>query len=202
MTALLFSIPRSRRPLSVMRDAVVRRLNQVSRRLERIYANAVENDIRDDGRWTACSWLSAAETRLEKLLACLENKLAPHLAARRDALALEAEQRRKHEQLEREIAAEKNRDAINAAIDADPRVAVALADYEAANQWLLVAIDAEEAHEAAMLAAPFPENATLRKKLIPIRGKTTRARNKTSKAYSELAAIRDRVRREQERTTE
>jgi heme exporter protein D len=196
MTALLFSLPRQRRPPSVMRDAVIRRLTQIAARLDRIYSGAEESDERCDGQWTIFSWLCTAENRFEKLLLCIENKIAPHLAARRDALEQIAEQRRRDAQLQREIDVERSRDAVNAAIDADPRVVAALADYESANQKLLAAIAIEEACESAMLAAPFPENVPLRKQLIPIRGKTTRARTATNRAYGALASVRDKVRYE------
>jgi hypothetical protein len=186
MTALLFSIPRQRRPLSAMRAAVVRRLDQL-------------NDWRTQAEGDAFD-------RLEKLLACIENKLAPHLAARRNALAAAAEQRRQEARAERDreahraqVERERERSRLEAAIDADPRVIAALDAHD-----LLWAkeqtTDAAECRIETWLNDPavsWDEKDTSR--LTAARSANTRAHNKASKAFSELAAIRDRVRREQER---
>lgn len=194
----LFPMPkRQPRPLSAMRDAVIRHLEKLASNFD-----LAAEDSRD-GNWSLHYWLDESERRLERLLARIENKLAPHLAARRDAIEHIAEQRRQEARAEREriahvaqVEREREQSCIDAAIDADPRVVAALDAHQLA--WAKEqTTDAVEKRIDAWLndpSVPWDEKVPVR--LTAARCANTRACIALGKASSALSATRDRVRQE------
>lgn len=147
-------------------------------------------------------WQTNAEgnafMRFERLLRCIEDALAPSLAASRDKQEAASEQRVKDVRFAAECAAEAKADARKAAIDADPRVQSVLDAHQilwAQAESADVAVQRIEArlHDPAV---DWMEKVPLRQQLTAARSKATRLTNKAASAWQEVSSLRNQIEKE------